>query len=84
MKKYLGIVKVNNTNAVKLMIFEKSKKDIFIFGYHRMEDNYCSWDAHYNDIADAFEMGEDYGISRNEWEEVERFDRTKSDDYFPS
>ena len=79
--KLIGIVKMDNANAAKLMIFQKSKNNVFVFGYIRLEDEYCSWDVHYTEIEEAFEMEEDYGISKWDWKMLDNYDETKPDDY---
>lgn len=63
-------VNVLNSNAVRLMIFDKGKDDVFIFGYNSEKDSSCSWDCHYNDLEDAYEMGCDYGIQKEDWKTI--------------
>ena len=66
----IASVKIPNANAVRLMICKKGTNDIFVFGYNSAEDSSCSWDCHYNDLEDAYEMGIDYGIQKEDWIDI--------------
>ncbi len=68
----IASVKIPNANAIRLMIYDKGPNDgVFVFGYDSKEDSSCSWDCHYNELDDAYEMGEDYGIQKEDWKEID-------------
>lgn len=67
MTRMIANVEAENCNAVRLMICDKKQEGVFVFGYADSKDSACSWDCHYDDLEDAFEMGEDYGINKNDW-----------------
>lgn len=66
----IATVKASNTNAVRLMICDKGKDGVFVFGYNTEEDSSCSWDFHYSDLEDAYEMCAEYGIQKDDWVEI--------------
>lgn len=63
----------SDQNAVRLMVYSTKKHGTFVFGFKRKEDGPCARDHHYSesDLEDAFELGEDYGIKRSDWNEIE-------------
>ncbi|MEP0264776.1 hypothetical protein [Dokdonia sp.] len=66
----IATVKKINTNAVRLMLFDKGKDGVFVFGYNTEEDSSCFWDCHYSNLVDAYEMGTEYGIQKDDWVEI--------------
>ncbi|NOQ73545.1 MAG: hypothetical protein GQ574_16180 [Crocinitomix sp.] len=66
----IATVKKSKANAVRLMICDKGADGVFVFGYNSEEDSACSWDCHYSDLEDAYEMGVDYGIQKEDWIEI--------------
>jgi len=77
----IAIVKKTVSNAVRLMLCDKGKDGVFIFGYNTMEDSSCSWDCHYSDIEDAYEMGIEFGIQKEDWVEISDSLRFCQDDW---
>lgn len=70
MKRMIAYVKAKNSNAVKLMICDKGRQGVFVFGYATLKSTACAWDCHYLDLEDAYEMGIDYGINREDWQTI--------------
>ena len=66
----IASVTVPNTNAVRLMLYDTGKDGVYVFGYNSEKDSSCSWDCHYNDLEDAYEMGIEYGIQKEDWIEI--------------
>jgi hypothetical protein len=60
-------VKINNLNAVRLMLYNKGKQGVFVFVYQSNEDSACSWDCHFEDIESAYDLGEKYGVNEKDW-----------------
>ena len=63
-------VKIDDTNAVRLMICNKNKEGVFVFGYNTFQDTSCYWDTHMDSMEEAYEFGEDYGIKREDWLDI--------------
>jgi hypothetical protein len=77
----IAAVKIKKNNTVRLMIYDKGKEGIFVFGYRSMEDTGCSWDVHCDDIASAYELGEDYGVKEEDWSAIEPVLKHCQDDW---
>ena len=69
--KKIAKVKAPDSNAIRLMICDKGQDGVFVFGYDSDEDGPASWDAHYADLEDAYEMGIDYGIKKDDWQMID-------------
>lgn len=82
MKRMIAYVKAKNSNAVKLMICDKGRQGVFIFGYVSLVDDTCTWDSYLSNIEDAYEMGVDYGINREDWEVIPPPPNGRPDDWF--
>ncbi len=67
----IATVKISDANAVRLMICDKGADGVFVFGYDKEEDTSCSWDYHYSELEDAYEVGIDYGIKKEDWQEID-------------
>ncbi len=77
----IASVKVKDNNIVRLMLYDKGKQGVFVFGYHTMEDSGCAWDCHLEDVESAYELGEDYGIREEDWIEISPVHKHCQDDW---
>ena len=62
-----GFVKAKHTNALRLMLCDKGDEGVYVFGYTSLTDGPCDWDQHCQDLEDAYELGMEYGITREDW-----------------
>lgn len=77
----IATVKKSATNAVRLMICDNGKEGVYVFGYHTKEDAPAAWDYHFSDLEDAYEMGIDYGIQKEDWQEIAAPQKYCQDDW---
>ena len=63
-------VKIEGSNAVRLMICHQGPNEVYVFGYTLLDDGPSAWDCHYTELEDAYEMGEDYGIQKADWKQI--------------
>lgn len=56
-------------DVVRLMIYQ-SDEGIYLFGYTSLEDSSAAWDYHFEELEDALESAEDYGVTKSQWTEI--------------
>lgn len=51
----------------KVMVYQTKKQGVFFFLFSTIEDEGCSADYHFSDMADADECGFEYGVAPEDW-----------------
>ncbi len=62
-------IKQQDSEVKRLMIYE-SEDGVYLFGYDKQFDSSAIWDNWFEKIEYAFEASQEYGIDKNDWNEI--------------